>query len=73
MSVREIKDLIDIRDYVSRIVESTTVPKKDAYQALNLIPFIDKKIMEYVLSDKFKDAVGALDKPTEPVKSALKK
>jgi hypothetical protein len=73
MGVKEIKDLIDIRKYLSTIAESSTIPKKEAYQALNLIPFIDKRIMGYILSDEFKDAVGANEKITEPVKSALKK
>lgn len=73
MNVKEIKDLIDIREYLAKIVESPTVPKKEAYQAINLLPFIDRKILTYVLSDDFKFSVGADEKDIEAVKSALKK
>ena len=73
ISIKDIKDLIDIREYMSKIAESSTVPKKDAYQTINLLPFVDKKIIAYILSDDFKNAIGANDKPTETIKSSLKK
>jgi len=68
-----IKNLIDIREYIAKIVESPTIQKKDAYQAINLLPAIDKKIMEYVLSDEFKEMLGITETPTVAVKSAFKK
>lgn len=73
MDVKEIKDLIDIREYIVKIVESPSVQKKDAYAAVNLVPLLDKKILEYILSDDFKASLGVGEKPTETVKSALKK
>jgi len=73
MDVKEIKDLIDIREYIVKIVESPSVQKKDAYAAVNLVPLLDKKILEYILSDDFKSSLGIGDKPLETVKSALKK
>lgn len=73
ISIKDIKDLIDIREYMSKIAESSTVPKKDAYQTINLLPFVDKKIIAYILSDDFRAAIGADDKPIETIKSSLKK
>lgn len=70
---RFINDLIDIRNYVVKMAESPTVSNKEAHQAINLLPFIDKKILEHILSDDFKRLIGATDKPLEAAKSALKK
>ncbi len=72
-SVKRIKDLIDIRNYMASVIESPTVPKKEAYQAINMLPSIDKKIFSFILSDEFKAAVGFDSNTTESVKSALKK
>jgi hypothetical protein len=73
VSIKDIKDLIDIREYMSKIAESSTVPKKDAYQTINLLPYVDKKIIAYILSDDFREAIGANDRSPEPIKSSLKK
>ena len=68
-----IKNLIDIREYVAKIVESPTVPKKKAYAAINLLPAIDEKILDYVLSDDFKQLLGVGEVTTTTVRSAFKK
>lgn len=73
MGFKEIKDLIDIREYIVKIVESPSVQKKDAYAAVNLVPIIDKKILSYILSDDFRESLGAPDPVSGAIKSALKK
>lgn len=56
-------------------IDSLIVPKAFAYKAMALIPKIDRKIFEIIMSDDFMHEIGLEEEKIvdAPIKSSLKK
>lgn len=58
MEFTEIVDLIKIRDYVINSIALPTIDRKTVNELNNMLLLLDKRIIEMICSDEFKDYIG---------------
>lgn len=56
-----ITHLIEIRSYVASAVNNFTLPKDSSNQLNKMLVMLDRRIVERLLSDEFKDTLGYED------------
>jgi hypothetical protein len=57
MELKELSELIKIREYVANSVATSTIERKTITELNNLLLLIDKKIITLLLGDEFKEYV----------------
>lgn len=81
MDLQEIKNLIDVRDYVERVLNNYNRDKQEIASLRSMVILLDNKIVSMLLKDDFKEYVDfnnakdAVRKAAENnnIKSGLKK
>lgn len=68
MEIIDVASLISIRTYVIMMVENLYVDNAKAKELRKLLPLIDKKIVDQLLSDEYKTLFGANDLEALPTK-----
>lgn len=73
IDLKQLADLVTIRQYIVNAAEYHTVEKSAAIEMTRILPLVDKKLVEIILSKNFKEFIGYVPKaPTKDIKSGLK-
>ena len=71
MEIKDVSDLIHIRNYVYGAINNSALNKKVAHELNKIQILLDNTIVEHVLSAEFKDLIG-FDDVDAAVKEAAK-